>query len=300
MQTIREALQTRKILVSDGAWGTMLMNAGMPPSVCPESWNIANPDAVRGVGAQYVAAGADLITTNSFGGSSFKLDAYGEGPRVREYNRAAAALSREAAGGERLVIASMGPTGKMLLMEDVTEQELYDAFRAQAEALAEGGANACCIETMSAIDEAALAVKAAKESTGLEVICTFTFERCVEGVHRTMMGVSPQEMAVAMIDAGADIVGTNCSQGPSTMVSIVEAIRGAAPDVPIIVHPNAGIPVHTGQGDAYPETPESMAAYVPALVGAGARIIGGCCGTTPQHIRRIAEAVASERNKKSA
>ena len=297
MQTICEALRQRKLLVSDGAWGTMLMAAGLRPGVCPELWNIEDPEAVRNVGAQYIAAGADMISTNSFGGTSFKLDGYGLGARVREINCAAAALSREAAGPDRFVIASIGPTGKMLLMEDVTEQELYDAFRAQAEALAEGGANACCIETMSAIDEAALAVKAAKEHTALEVICTFTFDRVVEGAYRTMMGVSPQEMAVAMIDAGADIIGTNCSQGPEAMVSIVAAMRAAALGVPILVQPNAGMPVRTEQGDHYSETPESMAAFVPALVRAGASILGGCCGTTPEHIGRIAAAAQLERGK---
>lgn len=295
MKTIKQALSEKKLLVSDGAWGTMLMAAGLPPNVCSELWNIENPDAVRNIGAQYIAAGADLITTNSFGGTVFKLNDYGQGARVRELNRAAAQLSREAAGADRFVIGSMGPTGKFLLMGDVTEDELYDAFRAQAEALAEGGANACCIETMSAIDEATLAVRAAKEHTDLEVICTFTFDRCVDGVHRTMMGVSPAEMAAAIVDAGADFIGSNCSQGPSTMVSVVEALHAAAPDTPIIVHPNAGIPTLVDNVAHYPETPESMAAYVPALVHAGASITGGCCGTNPDHIRNIAAAIESER-----
>ncbi|NUM52285.1 MAG: homocysteine S-methyltransferase family protein [Candidatus Hydrogenedentes bacterium] len=297
MQTIRDALREKKLLVSDGAWGTMLMAAGLPPNVCSELWNVENPDAVRNVGAQYIAAGSELITTNSFGGTSFKLGDYGQGARVREFNRAAASISREAAGNDHFVIGSMGPTGKFLLMGDVTERELYDAFRAQAEALAEGGANACCIETMSAIDEAVLAVKAAKENTDLEVICTFTFDRVVDGVHRTMMGVSPAEMAAAIVDAGADIIGSNCSQGPSTMVGIVEALHAAAPDTPIVVHPNAGIPAFVDDAAQYPETPESMAAYVPALVRAGASIIGGCCGTTPGHIREIAATVRSARRE---
>lgn len=295
MQTIREALKEKRLLVSDGAWGTMLMHAGLPPSTCPELWNIENPDAVYSIGAQYVSAGADLITTNSFGGTSFKLDGYGLGTRVRELNRAAAALSREAAGRDRFVIASMGPTGKLLLMGDVGERQLYDAFREQAEALAEGGANACCVETMSAIDEAVLAVRAVKENTDLEIICTFTFDRFIDGVWRTIMGVSPDEMARAIIDAGADIVGTNCGQGPEAMVAIVSAIRDAACDVPILVQPNAGMPVHTDHGDRYPETPASMAKHVPALVRAGASIIGGCCGTTPEHIRQLAIAAQAER-----
>lgn len=289
MQTIRETLRERRLLVSDGAWGTMLMAAGLTPDICAELWNIDNPDAVRNVGAQYIAAGSDLITTNSFGGSRFKLDDYDQAGRVRELNRAAAKISREAAGSGHFVIGSIGPTGKMLLMEDVTEQELYEAFRTQAEALLEGGVNACCIETMSAIDEGTLAVRAAKDS-GAETICTFTFNRLPDGSYRTMMGVSPEEMAAAVVNAGADIIGANCSLGPAAMVEIVAAMHAAAPHVPIIVHPNAGIPSFVEGETRYPETPESFAAQVPALVRAGASIIGGCCGTTPAHIRQIAAA----------
>lgn len=296
MRTIREALGEQKLLVSDGAWGTMLMAEGLPPGECPELWNADRPDAVRGIAKRYIAAGADLITTNSFGGTSFKLAGYRLDGRVRELNRAAAALSREAAG-DRFVIASMGPSGKMLMMEEVSETELYGAFREQAMALEEGGASACCVETMSAIDEAAIAVRAARENTGLEVICTFTFDRAVEGGFRTMMGVSPEEMAAAMAAAGADIIGTNCSQGPATMIPIVAAMHAAAPDLPILVQPNAGMPEYTESGTRFPEGPESFAGYVPALVEAGASIIGGCCGTSPRHIELVAAAVRAEREK---
>jgi len=249
---------------------------------------------VREVGQRYIAAGADLITTNSFGGSTFKLAGYGLADRAQELNQAAAALSREAAG-DAFVMASIGPTGKMLLMGDVSEAELYESFRAQALALEAGGADACCVETMSAIDEAALAVRAVRENTDLEVVCTFTFDRPVEGGYRTMMGVSPEEMAEAMLAAGAHIIGTNCSQGPATMIPIVSALHAAAPDTPILVQPNAGMPVHTDRGTVFPETPESFAAYVPALVAAGASIIGGCCGTSPAHIARLAATVGVAR-----
>jgi 5-methyltetrahydrofolate--homocysteine methyltransferase len=183
----------------------------------------------------------------------------------------------------------------MVLMGDVTEQDLYEAFREQAIALEAGGAHACCVETMSAADEAIQAVRAVKENTALEVICTFTFEREVDGAYYTMMGVTPSQAATAAIEAGADIIGTNCSQGPGPMVSIVGEMRAAAPTVPIIVHPNAGRPMHTEQGDIYPETPESMSARVHELVAAGATIVGGCCGTTPAHIRSIAMAIDIER-----
>lgn len=291
MNTIREDVLERRVLVSDGAWGTFLIREGIQPRECPELWNVEHPDVVRGIGEQYIAAGANLITTNSFGGSRSKLERYQLGDRSAELNAAAAKLSREAAGPDRHVIASIGPTGKFLLTGDISEEELYEVFKEQAAALEEGGADACCIETMSAIDEACTAIRAAKESTGLEVICSFTYDREVKGVYRTMMGVAPSEMAEAALEAGADIIGTNCSQGSAEMVAIVKDLRAAAPDVPILVHPNAGRPIYTDEGDTYPETPELMARHVPDLIEAGANIIGGCCGTTPEHIKAITAAV---------
>ena len=232
-----------------------------------------------------------MVETNSFGASSFKLMHYDLVCRASEINEAAARISRKAAGEDKWVIASVGPTGKILMMGDVTEEELYDSFKEQAIALEKGGADAVCIETMSAIDEASLAVKAAKENTELEVICTFTFEQTVNGDYRTMMGVSPSEMAVAMLEAGADIIGTNCGNGIERMIDIVRELKKTAPEIPIFVHANAGVPVNVDGVDTFPETPEDMKSRVHALVNAGANIIGGCCGTTPEHIRAMKDAL---------
>ena len=286
-----ERVRAGERLVSDGAWGTFLQKRGLQPGECPELWCLEHRDVVLSIAASYVDAGADMIETNSFGGTRFKLEHYGLADRVEELNEAAAAISREAAGPDRHVIASVGPTGKLLLMGDVTEAELTDAFATQLQALERGGADACCIETMTALDEAGLAVKAAREHTGLEVICTFSFERTVQGEYRTMMGVSPTDMAKTMTDAGAHIVGTNCGNGIAGMVDIVREIRAAVPDMPILVHANAGAPETKDGVTVFPETPEMMAEQLAALLDAGASIIGGCCGTTPEHIRAIVAAV---------
>ncbi len=289
--SIADTAKSGKILVSDGAWGTFLQERGLKVGDCPEAWNLERPDVVRDVAESYIDAGADMVQTNSFGGSSIKLDAYGLAKRANEINRKAAFLSRQAAGDERWVIASMGPTGKLLIMGNVTEEELYRSFRSQAEALAEGGADALCIETMSDVAEASQAVRAARDSTSCEVICTFTFERTARGDYSTIMGVSPTEAARAALGAGAHIVGANCGNGFAQMVDIVGEIQAAVTGAPILVHANAGIPENVKGLTVFPDTPEEMAALVPDLARAGAGIIGGCCGTTPEHIRAIKQAV---------
>lgn len=290
---ITEAVKSGRILISDGAWGTFLQQKGMKPGDCPELWSVEHAEDVKAIAQSYLEAGSDLVETNSFGGTSFKFEHYGLKDRVSEINEAAARLSAEAAAeaaGPRWVIASVGPTGKMLLMGDVTGDELYESFKEQVIALEKGGADAICVETMSDLEEAALAVKAAKENTECEVIATFTFEQTVNGDYRTMMGVAPEQAAEAMLEAGADIIGTNCGNGIKRMIDIVKVIRKTAPDTPILVHANAGLPTNINGIDVFPETPEEMAARVPALIQAGANIIGGCCGTTPRHIEAIKQA----------
>lgn len=295
--TIVQAVRAGRVLVSDGAWGTFLYQKGLRPGECPDAWCLERPADVLDVARSYVEAGADMVESNSFGATRIKLAEYGLGDRTAEINEAAARISRQAAGDDRWVIASVGPTGKMLLMGDVTEEELLDVFREQAVALERGGADAVCIETFSATDEAALAIRAARENTGLEVICTFTFARTVKGDYRTMMGTSPAQAATAALEAGAHVIGTNCGNGMAGMIDIVREMRAAAPEAPILVHANAGLPQSVGGVDVFPDTPEVMAALAPQLVAAGANIVGGCCGTTPAHIRAIRAALVPRGKK---
>lgn len=291
MEKITAAVKSGKVLVSDGAWGTFLQQMGLEPGECPELWNIEKPEAVYKIAKSYIDAGSDMIETNSFGGSRFKLAGYGLQDRVTDINRAAAELSRRAAGPSKHVLGSMGPSGKILMMEEVSEDELYEGFREQAMALFQGGADAIILETMSDIDEAVIAVRAAKENTVAEIICTMTFERTVNGDYRSMMGISPTDMVNRIIGAGADIIGANCGNGIEGMIHISREIRKIDTRIPVLIHANAGMPVYENGKTIFPETPEQMASFIKKLISSGVNIIGGCCGTTPLHIRKIAEVV---------
>jgi len=288
---ILDELRQGKVLLSDGAWGTLLQSKGLNPGECPELWNITHRKDVSDIAEAYLNAGCDIIESNSFGASRLKLSQYGLGDRVNELNEAAASISREIAGTDKHVAGSVGPTGKMLLMGDVTGEELYENYKEQSIALEKGGADIIIIETMTDLDEATFAVKAARENTNCTVIVTMTFSKDLKGEFFTMMGVSPFEMVNSMKAAGAHIVGSNCGNGIRDMISIVTEIRAVDRNIPVIIQANAGLPEYIDGKTVFRESPEMMASYIPDLLKEGANIIGGCCGTTPEHIREMGKAL---------
>ena len=292
MKALFERVAQGEILISDGAMGTFLHARGLAPGECPESWCVSHADIVRNIAESYAAAGSDIVETNSFGGTSFKLKAYGLADQDAIFNRAAARLAKEAVAGKGYVAASVGPTGQIVEEEggNVTAAQLYESFKEQVIALAEGGADAICVETMWSVQEATQAIRAVKENTQLPVICTFTFEPGVKGF-RTTMGVKPDRAVRAALDAGADMVGANCGNGIANMIEITRQMRATVPQAPILIHANAGLPVVENGETVFKETPEYMASRVAELIAAGANVIGGCCGTNPNHIAAMAAEV---------
>jgi 5-methyltetrahydrofolate--homocysteine methyltransferase len=286
MSRLLERIAEGELLISDGATGTYLQNNGLAPGGCPEEFNALRPEVIRGMAAAYFEAGSDMVETNSFGGSRYMLAKYGHGDRVEEWNRLAGELAREAAPEGCFVLGSIGPTGEILEEKAGTADagEMYEVFAEQARGLAAGGVDAVCVETMSdATGEMKLAIRAVKEATGLPVVATVCYDRGPRGLF-TMMGDTPQSAAETLAEAGADVVGSNCGIAIGDMIEVITAMRQAT-DLPILTHINAGIPRIEAGAIVYPDTPELMAEQLDRVVEAGANIIGGCCGTGPEHVR---------------
>jgi len=285
-----QRLERGDLLISDGATGTFLQQHGLEPGGCPEEFNASHPEVVREMSRRYFDAGSDMALTNSFGGSVFMQKKYGYGERVGEFNRLAAEHARSQAPDGRFVVGSVGPTGEFLEpLGPVSEDEMYDAFVEQVKSLEEGGADGVVVETMTAVEEAALAVRAARENTSLVVMATMVFDKGPRGFF-TMMGVTPERAVHAMTDAGAHVVGSNCGNGIDNMVEISRRMR-AETDGFLLIHSNAGIPAMRDGQIIYPESPEYMAERFRELADIGVNIVGGCCGTGPDHIRALAAAV---------
>lgn len=293
MNAFESLLSNNSYLIADGAMGTTLMSAGLGSGEAPERWNRSHPDRVRAVHRSYIQAGAQIVLTNSFGGSRFRLKLHGLQGQVAELNRITAELARaeaDAAPHPVAVAGSMGPSGELLEpMGVLSFGEAHDGFAEQAAALAEGGVDVLWIETMSDLQEVQAAVMGARAVSDLPIVTTMTFD--TNGY--TMMGVSPVQALEAMRELGSIALGGNCGNGPDEIERVMRAMHAADPTVTLVAKSNAGIPEFIDGELCYAGTPELMAQHALRVRELGARIIGGCCGNSPGHVRAMAEALAS-------
>jgi 5-methyltetrahydrofolate--homocysteine methyltransferase len=282
-------LDTPGPVLADGAMGTMLFEAGLTSGDSPERWNVERPGVIRDVHRAYRAAGVRILLTNTFGGTRFRLALHGLEGRVAELNEAAARLAAEVAhapGAGAVVAGDIGPSGGILVpLGELERDDAVAGFAEQAAALRAGGVDVFWIETMSALEEVAAAVEGVRRvAPGMPVVVTMSFD--THG--HTMMGVSPERAGKELTALGAAAVGGNCGLGPAELLPAMAAMRGAVPDAVLVAKPNAGLPVLEDGRAVYRGSPEEMAAAVRGLVAEGVRIVGGCCGSTPAHLRAIA------------
>ncbi len=274
-------------VLTDGAWGTELQKRGLGPGESPDAWNLSHPQQVFDVARSYREAGSRVILTNTFRANPISLAAHDLGHYADAINMAGVGISKQAAPGA-FVFASMGPSGKLLTAGEISEDGLFACFSAQAEALAAGGADALLLETFSEPEEAAIALRAAK-MTALPVIVSFAFDTG-RNKDRTMTGATPERVAQAMSDAGADAVGANCGVGIEQAAALCRRMR-AVTGLPLWMKPNAGMPEVADGAVVYRVTSDQFASSVPLLRDAGAAFIGGCCGSNPEFIRAAAAAL---------
>ena len=281
-----------EVLVCDGAMGTMLQENGLSPGECPEMWNITNKKVVQSIHREYLDAGCNILITNTFGGNLFKLRKMGLEDNVHEANIAGAHLAKDVAGDRGYVLGDIGPTGEFMEpLGELKYEDFYNVFKEQVLALRSGGVDGIIIETMSALEEIKAAVLAVQEHTDLPVVAAMTFQVTDSGF-RTMMGVDVKKVTIALKDIGCDVIGSNCGCGIREMVRVIKEIRRCSGTGSyLIAEPNAGMPRLVDGKTVFDESPKDMAAFVPELLKEGVKIIGGCCGTTPAHIREIVRAV---------
>lgn len=297
MQPLRDRLQSPGVLVADGAMGTMLFQHGLETGQCPERLNLEKPELLTEIARTYLEAGAEIIQTNTFGGSPLKLSLYGLDSQTEEINVAAVRAVREAIGHDAYLSGSCGPSGQILKPYGEAEpEEMAENYRRQVRALSAQGVDLICIETMTDLNEAVLAIKAAREvARDIPIAATMTFDPTPRGFF-TMMGVSVQQAVAGLTEAGADIIGSNCGNGIENMVKIAAEFARHS-DFPLLIQSNAGLPELKDGLAVYAETPDFMAEQSLKLVDCGVKIIGGCCGTTPKHIAAIRKRVDQEAKK---
>lgn len=276
------------ILIADGATGTMLRRAGLPAGVAPELWNLDNPNAIRALHRSYIAAGAEIILTNTFGGTSIRLERSGLAQQASRINHTAALLARQEANEGCFVFGDIGPTGLMMLPDGpLSYAAAVETFAEQAAGLTAGGVDAILIETMSDLSEAKAAVEGARQVTPLPVLLMLSFD--THG--RTLMGISPAQAAAELLPLGLAALGANCGRSLNENLAAVQELRRALPDAVLIAKPNAGLPRLVGGSAIYDVSPQVMAEYALKFAEAGIKIFGGCCGSNPDHIRAIARAL---------
>jgi 5-methyltetrahydrofolate--homocysteine methyltransferase len=280
-----ERIRQGEVLLADGALGTMLMQRGLRSGASPDEFVLTQPTVLQDIAREYLAAGAEIMVTDTFGASPLKLAAYGLAEKAGEINRRAVELMRSIVGDKAYVFADIGPSGRIVKPYGDTEPGAIAAsFEQQMQVLVEAGVDAFCLETMIDLAEARLAILAAKKvAPAIPIVATVTFEKRRKGFF-TVMGSSIRQVAEGLAEVGANVIGANCSSGIEQMVEIARELR-AATKLPLSIRPNAGLPEVTEAGTCYPETEEFMAAKLPELLDAGVSIVGGCCGTTPEHIR---------------
>jgi len=284
MAALLDRLHERKVLVADGAMGTMLFQRGLSPGECPERINLEHPEILEEIARLYVEAGAEIIQTNTFGGSPLKLAMYHLDDKTEEINVAAVRAARKGARGRAFVAASCGPCARLLKpYGDTDPAEVQAGFERQISALVSERIDMISVETMTDLHEAVLAVRAVKAvAPSIPVSATMTFDSTPRGFY-TIMGVTVEQAAKGLADAGADIIGSNCGNGIENMIGIAAEFRKYS-NLPILIRPNAGLPRMIEGVLIYPESPEFMAEKGRELLQIGVSILGGCCGTTPEHI----------------
>ncbi len=289
MPSFAELLAERPVLLADGATGTNYQEMGIEPGVAPEEWVFDAPEKVQELHRRFAEAGSDLVLTCTFGATAPRL---ADGPlagRAVELNRRAAELAREAAGGDRLVAGSLGPSGQLVEpYGPLTRDVAVAAYAEQAGALAEGGVDLLVLETFFALEEALWAAEGARGASDLPLVVSFSFDQGT----RTMMGTAPADVVAAFEPLGVAAIGANCGRSLEDMDATVEEFLAAGPTAPLWVKPNAGIPRVTADGVVYEAGPEDLARHLAGYVERGARIVGGCCGSTPEHVAAIAAALA--------
>ncbi|MFQ6612847.1 MAG: homocysteine S-methyltransferase family protein [Fidelibacterota bacterium] len=291
MEPLLKRLAHFKPLVADGGIGTLLMHQGLSPGGCPEAFNLERPDLLETIAGDYLEAGAELIQTNTFGASPLKLAAYGLEDKTEEINRKAVATVKRVVQGRAYISGSCGPTGGLLKPYGELEPEtVSEGYRRQIRELVTAGVDVICVETMISLEEALLAVQAAKAvDPEIPVMATMTFDKTPRG-YFTVMGVSVKAAVTGLENSGAEIIGSNCGNGIENMVEIAVELRKFTAR-PVVIRSNAGQPEMRAGEIHYPEAPEFFADHIPALLAAGVNIIGGCCGTTPEYVRRFREIV---------